>query len=98
MHLGMMVAYLGKTFMIVDGTISNELNLGNSRDSLEIRMQDGFLSFSCLVVAMSVALGARIKSLNKYWRYLLIMRQKGNTSYLSQSILLFWAEIGISEQ
>jgi hypothetical protein len=53
--MGMLEFGLGETFVIVDCTIANKLNLWNTRDSLEIRMKDRLFGFASLVIAVAVA-------------------------------------------
>lgn len=58
-------SYLVKTLVIVDPAIADQLNLGNSGDRLQIRMQDGFLGGLSLVVAMTVGLGSGVEGFGK---------------------------------
>lgn len=45
-----------ETFVVVDGPVANELDLGDPWYGLEIRMQDRFLRALSFVVAVSIAL------------------------------------------
>jgi hypothetical protein len=55
--------HFGKAFMIVHHTISNELDLRNTRDCLEIGMEDRLLRVACLVVSMTIDLRIRVEGL-----------------------------------
>jgi hypothetical protein len=46
----------GEAFVVVDCAVANQLYLRNPGDSLEIRMENGFLGALCLVITMAVAL------------------------------------------
>ena len=60
----MNITHFGKTFMIVYHAISNELDLRNARDCLEIGMEDGLLRVACLVVSMTIDVGIRVEGLS----------------------------------
>lgn len=53
----------GQPLVIVDRAIANELNLRNTRNSLEVRMKDRFLGVTGLVVSVSIALRFGVKGL-----------------------------------
>jgi hypothetical protein len=38
--LGVLQLGLGEAFVVVDSTVSDQLNLGDSRDGLEVRVKD----------------------------------------------------------
>ena len=57
------LTHFRKTFMIVHHAISNELDLRNARDRLEIGMEDGFLRVACLVVSMTIDVRKRVEGL-----------------------------------
>ena len=52
-----------KTFVIVNGTISDELDLRHSRDRLEVSVEDRFGSFLGFIVAVAVGITLRIEGL-----------------------------------
>lgn len=52
-----------KTFVVVDGTIPDELNLRDSRDRLEVGVEDRFAVFLGFVVSVAVGITIRIESL-----------------------------------
>lgn len=62
--------------MVVDSSISDQLDLRNSGDGLEIRVKDRGLVISSLVVSMSIDFTGRIKRLN--------------TSLVNESDLYLW--------
>lgn len=51
-----------ETFVVVYGTVSNQLNLGDSRDRLEVWVEDrlGILLGLVVAVAIGVALGIKV--------------------------------------
>ncbi len=52
-----------ETFMVVDSSVPNQLDLRNTGNSLKIRMEDRQSGFSCLIVPVAIALGSRVKCL-----------------------------------
>lgn len=54
-----------ETFVVVNGTVSDELNLRNSRDSLEVRVENRFAVLLGFVIAVAVGITLRIESLEK---------------------------------
>ena len=52
-----------KTFVVVNGTVSDELNLRDSRDRLEVGVKDRFAVFLGFVVSVAVGIAIRIESL-----------------------------------
>jgi hypothetical protein len=58
-------AHLSKTFMVIHHAISNELDLRDVRDCLEIGVKDGFLGIACLVVTVAVAIRLWVESLSQ---------------------------------
>ena len=55
----------GKALVVVDCTIADERHLGNSRDSLEVWMEDRLCSPFGLVIAVPVVFGCGIECLFK---------------------------------
>lgn len=53
----------GQPFVIVHCAVPDELYLWYTRNSLEIRVEDGILRFAGLVVAMTVRLGGGVERL-----------------------------------
>ena len=51
-----------KTFVVSDSSVADELNLGNTRNGLEV-MKNGVFYSCSLVVAMPITLGLRIETL-----------------------------------
>lgn len=49
--------------MIINRPITNKLHLRHTRDRLQIRMEDRFLSAASLVVAVAVALACGVECL-----------------------------------
>lgn len=49
--------------MVIDGSASDQLNLRNPRDGLEILLKDGCLVFPGFVVSVSISFAGRIKRL-----------------------------------
>ena len=60
---GMFEFGFGKTFVVIDCTVTDELYLRNGGDSLKIGMKDRLLRIASLVVSVSIALRLRIKCL-----------------------------------
>ena len=54
---------LSKTLVIIHGAVSDQLDLGHTRDCLEVRVQDRLLGFASLVVAMTVVLRCGVEVL-----------------------------------
>jgi len=52
-----------KTFVVVNGTVSDELNLRDSRDRLEVGVEDRFAVFLGFVVSVAVGIALRVESL-----------------------------------
>lgn len=55
--------HLGKSFVVVDGTVPDKLNLWNAGNCLKIRVKDRLLGVARLVVSVTVAVRFGIKSL-----------------------------------
>lgn len=55
----------GESFVVVDGTISDELDLRNSRDRLEVGVKDRFGVLLGFVVAVTVGITLRVESLDE---------------------------------
>lgn len=62
---GVLELRLCKTLMVVHNPVANELDLWDSRDGLEIGMQNGFLGTLRLVVAVPIALACGVKCLGE---------------------------------
>ena len=62
---GVLELRLGQTLVVVDHAIANELHLGNTRNRLQVRVQDGLLGLPRLVVAVAVVLGRRVERLQR---------------------------------
>jgi len=60
---GMFQPSLSETFVVVHGSIADQLNLRNTRDSLEVWVEDRFLGRFSFVVAMSVRFRMGIEEL-----------------------------------
>ena len=52
-----------KTFVVVNGTVSDELDLRDSRDRLKVGVEDRFAVFLGFVVSVAVGIAIRIESL-----------------------------------
>lgn len=52
-----------KAFVIINSSVTNQLNLGNARDGFKIRMKDGLRSLSGLIITVAVVLRGRVKCL-----------------------------------
>ncbi len=57
---------LSETFVVVDNSVTDELDLRDTRDRLEVGMQDRFLRALCFVIAVTIILGFRIKGLERW--------------------------------
>ena len=53
----------GETFVIINCTVTDELYLGNARDSFEIGVKDRLLVTASLVISVTIVLRLRIKCL-----------------------------------
>lgn len=53
---GMFELRFRNALMIVDGSVADELYLGDPRDSLEVWMKDRLLGLPCLIISVPVAL------------------------------------------
>ena len=54
-----------ETFVVIDGTVSDQLNLRDSRDSLEVGMKDRLGVFLGFVVSVTIGIALRIESLEE---------------------------------
>ena len=61
--LGVLQLGFGETLVIINGTVSDKLNLWNSRDRLEVRVEDRFGVFLGFVVTVTVDIALRVESL-----------------------------------
>lgn len=59
--VGMLEFSLGKSFVVVDGTVTDELDLRLTRDGLEIGVQDRLLGALSFIISVSVGLRARFR-------------------------------------
>lgn len=55
----------GKSFVVIDDAIPDELNLRYTRDSFEIRMKDRLFGLLSLIVAVAIALRLRVEGLKE---------------------------------
>ena len=55
--------HLSETLVIINGAVSDELDLRDARDGLEIGMENRLLGVARLVVSVAIALGLRVKGL-----------------------------------
>jgi hypothetical protein len=62
--LGVLQLGFGETFVVVNSTVSDKLNLGNPGDRLKVRMKDRLGVLLGFVVAVAVDIALRVKSLN----------------------------------
>ena len=63
--LGVLQLGFCKTLVVVDGTVSDELNLRNSRNCLEVRVEDRLGVLFSFVVAVTVGIALRVESLDR---------------------------------
>ena len=61
--LRMLQLGFGEALVIVNGTVSDKLNLRNSGDSLEVRVEDRLGGFLGFVVTMAISIALRVESL-----------------------------------
>lgn len=55
----------GEAFVVVDCAVADELDLRDAGDGLEVGVEDGFLGAFGFVVAVAVALGGGVESLER---------------------------------
>lgn len=55
---------LREAFVVVHCAVTDELDLRDTRDGLEVGMEDGLLRLPGFVVAMTVRLGGRVEGLS----------------------------------
>ena len=97
--LGVLQLGFSQTFVIVNGTVADKLNLRNSRDSLEVRVEDRFAVFLGFVVAVTVGIALRVESLTGEGRRMSIRsRVLRYLTYFRKAVLFLWQEINISEE
>ena len=90
-----------ETLVIVDGAISDQLDLGNSRDRLQVGMKDRFGVLLSLVVAVTIGITLWVKSLDGEGIDTSIPSQVLfclHWTYLCELVLLLGREINISEE
>ena len=58
------MTHLSETLVIINSPVSDKLHLRNTRDSLEIRMENRLLRAARFVVSMAVALRAGVECLS----------------------------------
>ena len=68
-----------ETFVVVNGTVSDQLNLGDSRDRLEVWVKDRLGILLGLVVAVTVGITLEIKRLE---RERVVMRELSRSFYV----------------
>lgn len=54
-----------KAFVVVNGTVPDELNLWNSRDRLQVGVKDRFRVFLGFIVAVTISIALRVESLDE---------------------------------
>lgn len=86
-----------ETLVIVDHAVSDELDLGNTGNGLEIGVENRFLGRLGLVVSVSISLRFRVKCLG-IWRSVTGLETQCRCRYLGQGILLLWGERRIPEK
>lgn len=87
-----------KTFVIVNGTISDELNLRNSRDCLEVRVKNRLAVLLGLVITVAVGITLRIESLEEGGVVAIIRSVDLHLTYLRKFVLLLRREINVPEE
>lgn len=65
---GMFEHRLCEAFVVVDGSVSDELDLRHARDGFEVWVEDGFLLGAGFVVPVAVALAGWVESLEGVFR------------------------------
>ena len=86
--------------MVVDGAVADELNLWDSRDGLEVRVQDGGFRLASLVVSVTVAVCLGVESLESA-RSSDTRRSAGTRRVetdLCERVLGLWRQVAIAKE
>ena len=95
--LGVLQLCFSESFVVVNGTVSDELNLRDSRDRLEVGVKDRFGVLLGFVVAVTVDIALGVESLDKEG---VIMPTESylHLAYLRELVLLLRQEINVLEE
>ena len=98
--LGVLQLGFGETLVVVNSTVSDELNLRNPGDRLKVRVKDRLGVLLGFVIAMAIDIALRVKSLDGEG-IITAMRpgiRHSHPTYLREAVLLLRREINVPEQ
>lgn len=87
-----------KAFVVVNGTVSDELNLGNSRNRFEVGVKNRFAVLFGFVIAVAVGVTIGIKSLEEKRIMTMIHIVDPHLTYLRKFVLLLGREMNVPEE
>jgi len=95
--LGVLQLGFSKAFVVVNRAVSDELNLRDPRDRLEVGVEDRFGAFFGFVVAVTVGIALRIESLEEE-DVIMTVFLSFHLTYLCKLVLFLGGEINVPEE